>query len=251
MATPVTCKESRFDLEEATGEAPKPASCTMTDSPIESVLFDLDNTLIDRSEAFRRLFEHWHEALPSIDRPADRVAFVSRMARRGSGYEPIPDIYQDMLDEWPGSFSSLDSAVEAHFNMMPKVVALHPKTEAMLRRLRSRGVPVGVVTNGSSKTQWGKLRNTGIAALVEACVVSEDFGARKPEPAIFRHALELISAEAESTLFVGDNVENDIIGAFRMNMRTAWMSLGRAWAPKLPYPDYVVNEVWEVEKVVR
>ena len=111
----------------------------MIDRPIESVLFDLDNTLIDRSEAFQRLFEHWHQTLPSIGRPADREAFVSRMARCGVGYEPIPDIYQDMLDEWLGSFSSLDSAVEAHFSMMPKVVALHPETEAMLRRLRLHG----------------------------------------------------------------------------------------------------------------
>ena len=219
----------------------------MIDQPIKSILFDLDNTLIDRSEAFARLFEHWYETLPSTSRPTDREEFVSRLGRRGNGYEPIPDIYRDMLDECPGSFSSLDAAVEAHFNMMPKVVSLHPKTEAMLRRFRSHGVPVGVVTNGGSKTQWGKLRNTGIVALVEACVVSEEFGIRKPGPAIFRHALELIGAEAESTLFVGDNVEHDIIGAFRMNMQTAWMSLGREWGTKLLHPDYVVNEVWEVE----
>ena len=222
----------------------------MTAHPIKSVLFDLDNTLIDRSEAFARLFEQWYQTLPSIGRPIDREEFVSWMARRGNGYEPIPDIYQDMLNDWPGSFSSLDAAVEAHFNTMPNVVGLHSKTEAMLRRFRSLGVPVGVVTNGDSKTQWGKLRNTGIAALVEACIVSEDFGTWKPDPAIFRHALELIGAEAESTLFVGDNVEHDIIGAFRMNMRTAWMSLGRAWGAKSPYPDYVVNKVWEVERLV-
>ena len=86
---------------------------------------------------------------------------MSRMARRGNGYEPIPDIYQDMLGGWPGSFSSLDAAVEAHSNMLPKVVALNPETEAMLKRFRSHGVPVGVVTNGGSQTQWGKLRNTG------------------------------------------------------------------------------------------
>ena len=222
----------------------------MTNRPIESVLFDLDNTLIDRSKAFARLFEHWYQILPLTGRPVDVAAFVSRMARRGNGYEPITDIYQDMLDEWPGSFSSLDAAVETHFNMMPKVVTLHPKTEAMLRRFRSNGVPVGVVTNGSSKTQWGKLRNTGIAALVEACVVSEDLGTRKPNPAIFLHAVELIGAEAESTLFVGDNVEQDIIGAFQVNMQTAWMSLGRTWEAKIPYPDYVVNEVWEVNRLV-
>ena len=37
----------------------------MTDQPITSVLFDLDNTLIDRSEAFRRLFGHWYDTLPT------------------------------------------------------------------------------------------------------------------------------------------------------------------------------------------
>ncbi len=222
----------------------------MTDQPIKSVLFDLDNTLIDRSEAFARLFEHWYQTLPPTRRPTDREEFVSRMERRGKGYEPIPDIYQDMLDEWPGSFPSLDVAVRSHFDMMPNVVGLSPKTEAMLGRFRSHGIAVGVVTNGDSKTQWGKLRTTGIAALVQACVVSGDFGAWKPDPAIFRHALELIDGEAESTLFVGDNVEHDIIGAVRMNMRTAWMSLGRVWELDLPHPDYVVNNVWEVEGLV-
>ena len=222
----------------------------MTAHPIRSVLFDLDNTLIDRSEAFARLFEHWYQSLPSTGRPTDREEFVSRMGHRGKGYEPIPDIYEDMLDEWPDSFSSLDAAVEAHFDMMPKVVSLHPKTEAMLRRFQSHGVPVGVVTNGGSKTQWGKLRSTGIEPLVEACVVSEEFGTWKPDPAIFRHALEQIGAEVESTLFVGDNVEHDIFGASRLSIQTAWMSLGRAWEAKFPRPDYIVNKVWEVEPLV-
>lgn len=223
----------------------------MTAHPMKSVLFDLDNTLINRSEAFARLFEHWHRTLPSTGRPSDREEFVSRFARRGNGYEPLPDIYRDMLDEWPRSFPSLDAAVESHSNMMPNMVAIHPETEAMLTRFREHGVPVGVVTNGGSKTQWGKLRNTGVAALVEACVVSEEFGARKPNPAIFRHALDLIGAEAESTLFVGDNAEHDIIGASQMNMRTAWMSLGRAWEVQFPNPDYIVNNVWEVERLVQ
>ena len=155
-----------------------------------------------------------------------------------------------MLDEWPGCFPSQAAAVEAHFGLMPEVVRLHSKTEAMLNRLRSRGIPIGVVTNGGSETQWGKLRNTGVDALVTACVVSEDFGARKPDPAIFRHALGLLGAEAESTLFVGDNVEEDILGASRMNMRTAWMCLGRSWDSGLPHPAYILDAAWEVEGIV-
>ena len=81
-------------------------------------------------------------------------------------------------------------------------------------------------------------------------MVSEDFGTRKPDPAIFRHALELIGADAESTLFGGDNIEEDIIGAFHVSMQTAWMSLGRTWTAKFSHPNYVVKRVREVESLV-
>ena len=218
--------------------------------PITAVLFDLDNTLIDRYEAFARLFGHWYDTLPTPERPPDREEFVSRMARHGIGYAPLPDIYEEMLEVWMGSFPSLDAAVEAHFDMMPEVVGLHPKTEAMLKRFRNKGVPVGVVTNGGTETQWGKLRKTGIADLVMACVVSEEFGAWKPDPAIFNHALEMIGADAEYTLFVGDNSEHDILGAIGVGMRTAWMSLGREWDIGSARPDYVLNAVWEAEGLV-
>ena len=222
----------------------------MTDQPITSVLFDLDNTLIDRSEAFRRLFRHWYDTLPTPDRPPDREEFVSRMARYGIGYAPIPEIYEEMLEVWLGRFSSLDAAVEAHFAMMPEVVGLHPDTETMLKWFRDEGVPVGVVTNGGTETQWGKMRKTGIADLVTACVVSEEFGAWKPDPAIFNHALHLIGADAESTLFVGDNSEHDILGAIGVGMQTAWMRLGREWEIESAHPDYVLNAVWEAEGLV-
>ncbi|MCY4653397.1 MAG: HAD family hydrolase [Dehalococcoidia bacterium] len=222
----------------------------MSHASITAVLFDLDNTLIDRSEAFARLFGHWYDTLPTADRPSDREAFVSRMANYGIGYAPIPDIYSEMLEVWLGSFPSLDAAVEAHFRVMPEMVGLHPKSDAMLRRFKDQGVPVGVVTNGGTATQWGKLRKTGIAELVTACVVSEEFGAWKPDPAIFGRALALIDSEAGSTVFVGDNAEHDILGAAGVGMRTAWMSLGREWEIESARPDYVLNAVWETEDIV-
>ena len=222
----------------------------MSDFPITAVLFDLDNTLIDRSEAFAKLFDHWYATLPSANRPADRQKFVERMASHAIGYAPIPDIYSDMLQIWLGSFSSLDAAVESHFRAMPDMVGLHPKTEAMLKRLRKAKVPMGVVTNGAEETQWSKLRNTGIADLVNGCVVSEQFGAWKPDPAIFNHALELIGAKAETTIFVGDNPAHDILGAIEVGMRTAWIRMGREWESESARPDYILNAVWETEPLV-
>ena len=107
-----------------------------------------------------------------------------------------------------------------------------------------------MVTNGSTATQWGKLRKTGIADLVTACIVSEEFGIRKPDPRIFRHALGRIGATAESTLFIGDNPEDDILGAAGAGMYTAWISLGRSWEITSTSPDHVLANVWEVEELV-
>ena len=134
--------------------------------------------------------------------------------------------------------------------LKPTVVGIHTNTEAMLRRFRSNGVPVGVVTNGDSETQRGKLRSTGVDSLVVGCVVSEEYGVRKPNPAIFHHALGLLGAEAESTLFVGDNAEEDIVGAASLNMLTAWISLGREWELRFLSPDHTIKKVWEVEQLV-
>lgn len=223
---------------------------TQSDQSIEAVLFDLDNTLIDRTLAFRRLFEHWYDTLTAPARPDDRQAFVTRMAVYGNEFVAVSEIYEDMLDVWPGSFPSLDSAVDTHFMKMPDMVGMDSRTQSMLKRFKEAGVPVGVVTNGGTVTQWGKLKKTGIADLVTACVVSEQFGIRKPDPRIFRHALERIGAAAESTLFVGDNPEDDILGAAGTGMGTAWISLGRSWEITSASPDHVLHAVWEVEDLV-
>ena len=50
----------------------------------------------------------------------------------------------------------------------------------------SARVPLGVVTNGPTELQWAKVRNTGVADLVDAVVVSGEFGVNKPHPFDFR-----------------------------------------------------------------
>ena len=80
-------------------------------------------------------------------------------------------------------------------------------------------------------------------------MVSEEVGAAKPAPEIFRHALEAIAADPAGTLFVGDNPDADIVGAKRLGMPAAWVHLGRDWELDEPRPDYVIGSVWELGAV--
>jgi putative hydrolase of the HAD superfamily len=59
----------------------------------------------------------------------------------------------------------------------------------------------------------GVLEQTGLAPLIDAVVTSAEFGAAKPDPAIFAHALELAGARAKDAVHAGDDVEADVHGA--------------------------------------
>ena len=225
-------------------------STPLSSEPIRVVLFDLDDTLLDTLEAVVRLQCHWYSTRPCANRPASEEEFVAAML------EPLPepfnprDVYVRMLNIWPGCFDSVDEGIAAHQETMPRMVRLDSRVEAMLRDLRASGVPTGVVTNGPTEEQWNKMRNTGIADLVDAAVVSQEFGANKPDPSIFRRALDLIGAEVSETIFVGDNAVADIGGAHGVGMRTAWMRHGREWPMPSYHPTHILDAVWEARGLV-
>jgi putative hydrolase of the HAD superfamily len=60
----------------------------------------------------------------------------------------------------------------------------------------------------------------GLAPLLDVLVFSEEVGAAKPEPEIFRHALDQLGVEPVNAMFVGDRLETDVQGAANLGMTT-------------------------------
>ncbi|MEA2270361.1 MAG: hypothetical protein QOC64_2971 [Solirubrobacteraceae bacterium] len=90
----------------------------------------------------------------------------------------------------------------------------YPEVPGVLRELRSRGAAIVVVSNWDVSLHEVLVR-TGLRDLVDHVVTSAEFGAAKPDPAIFHHALELAGATAAEAVHAGDSVEADIEGARR------------------------------------
>jgi HAD superfamily hydrolase (TIGR01509 family) len=109
-------------------------------------------------------------------------------------------------------------------------IALEPIEGAFetVRALRARGLEVAVVSNWDiSLTE--QLERLGTAALFRAIVTTAEAGAPKPEPAVFRLALERLGVEAGRVLHVGDE-PGDEEGARAAGIRFAPAPLATAFA---------------------
>ena len=93
-----------------------------------------------------------------------------------------------------------------------------PDALPALRELRQRGLRLVVVSNWDcSLPEW--LDRAGIGELVDGSVSSAVVGEAKPAPAVFEAGLRLAGCDAAEALFVGDSLENDVIGARAAGLR--------------------------------
>src|SRR5690606_10865363 len=77
----------------------------------------------------------------------------------------------------------------------------------------SKKYSLHIITNGFKEVQMLKLNNSGISQFFKEVIISENFGVNKPDPRIFKHALERGGATANKSIMVGDDFEADIVGA--------------------------------------
>jgi putative hydrolase of the HAD superfamily len=193
------------------------------------VVFDLDETLIDRHASMLRYADRfWSDFQSEI--PVPRPEFLERFLELdGNGYVDRKRFFQ-ALAEYLGRPKPRPEAIASHFGEFAwnRPVLMEGAVDGC-RRLRAGGVPVGIVTNGGSRNQRKKLRNTGLDELVDCVIISEEFGAKKPDASIFLEAARQLGIDPEASWFVGDNPMLDILGAGRTGFRTIWLRRSIRW----------------------
>nr|WSZ14124.1 HAD-IA family hydrolase [Streptomyces canus] len=197
------------------------------------VLFDLDNTLVDR----RGTLGDWAAEFTARHGLEDEEqAYVLGMVAERA--------YPSTFDAIRTRFRLPMSTAElwrAYCTGIAALVSCPAEVLDGLEELRAAGWRVGVATNGAADIQRAKLRATGISERVDGVFVSEEADARKPQTRHFALAAARCGAAlGDGGWMVGDNPVNDIGGGHAAGLNTIWIVNDRVWPPDYPGPDHTV-----------
>lgn len=183
-----------------------PSSCS-------TLLLDLDNTLIDRDAAFAS----WLQTLSVLTQHDRQALILTDAGGHGSRARLFAQLRQKLDVSMETARQIFEVGILAHLRPRPGADTL----------LASFSGPKVIVTNGSSRLQRAKLDAVKLRPFIDAVIVSEELGHRKPHPAIYRAALASVSVKPQQALMIGDHPVYDIAGAAQEGisgvlLRTRW-----------------------------
>ena len=199
------------------------------------VFFDVGNTLTfaDTRLTLGPLLEAGYSPAPDDLYAAERAAKLHLDAALAES----PNARVDH-DYWNIYHANLVRRLGAPESLVPDLVKatrvsgrwnqVLPGTRELLQDLHRRGHRLGVISNSDGRIAE-LLAGIGLGDLFDATTDSALVGHEKPHPAIFRAALESLSAAPESSVYVGDIYSVDYLGARSVGMNAILMDVCGAY----------------------
>ncbi len=167
-----------------------------------------------------------------------------------------PDAYAHMIETLCSGDPPATDRVRRRMRAMVgnlDVFQLRPEVDGLLRRLRGRGLKLGIVANQPEAARE-RLARVGIGDLFDHLGLSGLSGLRKPDPRAFTAAAEALGVAASACIMVGDRIDNDIAPAKALGMAAILLRSGRHRRQRprseAEVPDAVVTDVPELEGAI-
>lgn len=244
---------------------------------IRAVVFDLFDTLVDLCAEELPVEEYKGQRIPASARSVH--ALVAERHRVGF------DAFQEAMMEGMQAFleshlrrdrevTTLERMSDAlarigiedaelaermtwsHMDVLRSAVRVPEHHTGVLDALRG-GVRIGLCSNFShSETAHRVLDEAGFSERLDAVVVSDAFGLRKPRREIFSEVIGRLGVSPEETLHVGDSLRADVGGAASAGIRSVWITR-RVRDPRQrleehegPAPDHAIGDLSELLSLV-
>lgn len=196
----------------------------------EWLFFDVGWTLVNEDPAFE-----------------DRLRKIAEAAN--TAYDNVYEIALNFYKQNQKGDSAAAKLLGVSLPVWEKSLETPYPSAAQCLEILSGKYKIGVIANQSLGTKQ-RLESYGLLKYIDLVVASAEEGAAKPDKRIFEIALERSGCKACDSVMIGDRIDNDIVPANLLGMRTVWIkqSIWRYWKQtnKAEEPDYTVGSLSEL-----
>ena len=232
-----------------------------SDSPlIHLITLDLDNTLWDIEKTMVRAEKELRMHLKSVSEKAFDIYCsdtTSEIRNRLLREQPrlrsnltefrkvlLGEIFFRAGNSIKDSGILASSAFNTFFEFRNKVVFFEGAINVLIAL--SEKYKVYALTNGNADVKM-----IGIDKYLSGAVSSAEVGVSKPSPEIFEAVLNKAGEEAKSCIHVGDDYEDDIVGANNAGIASIWLNHQHQSGPSMNLATRVVSKVTEIPGAVK
>ena len=220
---------------------------------IKAVIFDLDNTLVDfmgmKRQAITAAIHSMIDAglkLP-FDEVQQRIDAIYK--ERGIEFQSVFDqLLYDVFQKV--DYKILSAGIIAYRRAREAALVPYPHVHMTLFALLKRGVKLAVISDAPSREAWLRLCYLDFHHVFDYVITFEDTGERKPSPAPFRKALDLLQVASHEAIMVGDWPERDVLGAAQLGMKTVFARYGDTFGTIESHADFEINDVSELLHII-
>jgi len=217
------------------------------------IIFDVNETLLDLTQlktSVGKALGDRDDLLPLWFSTMLHYSLVETLTGEYHSFGEIGTAALMMVAETKGIELAYDEAKEAIVTPL-RSLPPHPDVVAGLKALQSDGYRIVSLTNSSAVGVETQFKNAGLTHLFEKRYSVESVKKFKPHPDTYRMVLNDLGVKAEEVLMVAAHAW-DLTGAKNVGLQTAFVARpGKTLYPNVAKPDYVVNDLAELVKVLR
>ncbi len=129
----------------------------------------------------------------------------------------------------------------------PTKTNLFPNAHETLSYLKGK-YQMHLISNGFKEACEKKLEHSNLNQYFENIVISELIGINKPDPRIFKHALDLGIAKQEQSIMIGDNIDADVRGAMNAGIDAIYFNPNQTEKPADIH--YMIIDLAELQEIL-
>ena len=195
---------------------------------VKHIFFDLDHTLwdFDKNSAlsFQQIFEEEHieidyetfiKAYSPVNFKYWKLYREEKISKEDLRYSRLKDTFEIL--NYTVEDDLIHIIANNYISYLPNYNHLIEGSIELLDYLKDK-YQLHIITNGFKEVQYSKLKKSHIFKYFDHIVTADCVGVKKPNPKVFKYALDQVNSKPEDCVMIGDSYEADVMGAFSVGM---------------------------------